>query len=129
MSTITPFGNIWTSTVLKRSRDGGLRVGEMEKDALIAHGLSKFIKEKLLDNSDAYTTYVCDECGLFAQRFRRKENKTYSTDEDIYYCPSCKNHNEISKIRIPYAFKLFLHELMAMSIAPRIRCVKNIYNR
>ena len=111
-----------------RSRDGGLRLGEMERDALLAHGLAKFIKEKLLDNSDAYTTYICDKCGLFAQRFDKKENKSYASDNDIYYCPACKNHNDISKIKIPYAFKLFLHELMAMCIAPRIRCVKTIYN-
>jgi DNA-directed RNA polymerase beta subunit/intein/homing endonuclease len=111
-----------------RARDGGLRLGEMERDALLAHGLAKFIKEKLLDNSDAYTTYVCDKCGLFARRFDRKENKIYSTDGDVYYCPSCKNYNDISKIKIPYAFKLFAHEMMAMCIAPRIRCKNNVYN-
>lgn len=111
-----------------RARDGGLKLGEMERDALLAHGLAKFIKEKLLDNSDAYTTYVCDKCGLFAQRYERKENKAFATDNDIYHCPACKNHTDISKIRIPYAFKLFVHEMMAMCIAPRIRCNKTIYN-
>jgi DNA-directed RNA polymerase II subunit RPB2 len=110
-----------------RSRDGGLRIGEMERDALIAHGLSKLLKEKLLDNSDAYITYVCDKCGLFAQRFERPDNKAYAQKNDTYYCAGCKNINEISKIRIPYAFKLFLQELMALTIAPRIKCKKNNY--
>jgi DNA-directed RNA polymerase beta subunit len=100
----------------------------MERDALLAHGLSKFIKEKLMDNSDPYTVWVCGTCGLFAQRFDRKENKSYAQDDDIYYCPSCNNHNDIYKLRIPYAFKLFLHEMTAMCIAPRIRCHKDIYN-
>ncbi len=99
-----------------------------ERDALIAHGLSKFLKEKLLDNSDAYVVYVCDMCGLFAQRFERPENKSYPADSDTYYCPACKNINEISKVRIPYAFKLFLQELMALNIAPRIRTKKEKYN-
>jgi DNA-directed RNA polymerase II subunit RPB2 len=108
-----------------RARDGGLRLGEMEKDCLITHGLSKFLKEKLLDNSDAYITYVCDKCGLFAQRFERPENKAYATEEDTYYCPSCENSYAISKVRIPYAFKLFLQELMALNIASRIRCKQN----
>ena len=99
----------------------------MERDALIAHGLSKFLKEKLLDNSDAYITYVCNKCGLFAQRFERPENKSYTTDEDTYYCPACENSYEISKVRIPYAFKLFLQELMALNIAPRIRCKNQTY--
>jgi len=103
-----------------RARDGGLRLGEMERDALCAHGLSKFIKEKFLDNSDIYETYVCDLCGLFAQRLQRNDN------EDIYFCKSCQNYTEISKIVIPYAFKLFLQELMALNIAPRIRTEKFI---
>ena len=100
----------------------------MERDALLAHGLAKFIKEKLMDNSDPYVVWVCDNCGLFAQRFGRKENKTTSEPDDIYYCKACDNHTGISKIKIPYAFKLFLHEMMAMCIAPRIRCIKTIYN-
>ena len=105
-----------------RSRDGGLRLGEMERDSLIAHGLSLFIKEKLMDNSDVYTTYVCDHCGLFAQRFMKKDDKAYATDSDIYYCKACNNFNDISKIKIPYAFKLFLQEITSMCIAPRLRC-------
>ena len=55
----------------RRSRDGGLRLGEMERDALIAHGISKFLHEKMMYNSDAYATYICDQCGLFAQRAPR----------------------------------------------------------
>lgn len=110
-----------------RARDGGLRVGTMERDALIAHGLSKLLKEKLLDNSDAYMVYVCDKCGLFAQRFERPENKPYPREDDTYYCPACQNFNDISKVRIPYAFKLFIHELMSLNIVSRIRCKKDAY--
>ncbi len=105
----------------RRSRDGGLRLGEMERDALIAHGLSKFLNEKMMYNSDAYATYVCDICGLFAERAPRKENKTEPSPSDVYYCPNCNNVNKITKIMIPYAFKLLLQELMAMAVAPRIR--------
>lgn len=111
-----------------RSRDGGLRLGEMERDALLAHGLAKFIKEKLLDNADAYTTYVCGKCGLFAQRAVRKNSKTYATNNDTYFCKSCDNYNEIYRIKIPYAFKLMLQEVTSLCIAPRIRCVKTLYN-
>ena len=110
-----------------RAREGGLRVGEMERDAMIAHGISKFLKEKLLDNSDAYVTSVCESCGLFAQRFEKRENKTYTTEEDSFYCPACKNIYNIKKVRIPYAFKLFIHELMALNIAPRIKCKPQNY--
>jgi DNA-directed RNA polymerase II subunit RPB2 len=111
-----------------RARDGGLRIGEMERDALITHGMSKFLKEKLLDNSDAYITYICDECGLFAQRCDNPRNESYQQDSDTYHCPACENFNNISKIKIPYAFKLLVQELMALHIAPRIRCAKEMYN-
>ncbi len=93
----------------------------MERDAIIAHGMSKFLKERLLDVSDAYSTYVCDECGLFAQRMIKKENKSVPQDTDVYICVACKNKTRISKIIIPYAFKLLIQELMAINIAPRIR--------
>ncbi len=104
-----------------RSREGGLRLGEMERDSLLAHGVSRFLKEKLLDTSDAYSTYICDLCGLFAQRLFKKDNQSHSSANDLHYCAACKNYTKISKVMIPYAFKLVLQEMMAMNIAPRIR--------
>jgi len=104
-----------------RIRDGGLRLGEMERDALIGHGIAKFLHEKTMYDSDAYATYICDICGLFAQRAIRKNIKKEPSPQDIYYCTYCNNSNYISKIMIPYAFKLLMQELMAMNIAPRIR--------
>lgn len=111
-----------------RSRDGGLRVGEMERDAITAHGLARLLKEKLMDNSDAYSTYVCGKCGLFAQRANRRNNKKYPQDTDIYFCQQCNNYNDIHKVMIPYAFKLMLQELMSMCIAPRIRIEKPVFD-
>ena len=70
--------------------------------------------------------FVCDKCGLFAQRFERPENKSYPSNNDTYYCPACKNYNDISKVCIPYSFKLFIQELMALGIASRIRCQKDL---
>lgn len=104
-----------------RSRDGGLRLGEMERDAIIAHGMSKFLKEKMVDSSDAYKTYVCNKCGLFAQRLMKTGSKSVISPDDIYFCSACNNYTEISQICIPYAFKLLIQELMSMSIAPRIK--------
>lgn len=99
----------------------------MERDCCIAHSMTRFLKERMLDTADAYITHVCGECGLFAQRTIRKDNKAYTTHQDIYMCPSCNNKTNISKIRIPYAFKLLIQEMMAMNIAPRIRTKKNSY--
>jgi len=90
--------------------------------------MAKFLKERMLETADAYTTYVCDDCGLFAQRMKRTDNKPYPTKDDIYICPACDNKTRVSKIMIPYAFKLLCQELLAMDIAPRIRVKVNKYN-
>ena len=98
-----------------------MRLGEMERDAIVAHGMALYLKEKTMDTADAYSTFVCDECGLFAERMKRKGSKPQASNRDIYFCPGCKNKTRISKIMIPYAFKLLIQEMMAMCIAPRIR--------
>ena len=92
-----------------------------ERDAVVAHGMALYLKEKMLDTADPYGTFVCDECGLFAERMKRKGSKPQASNRDIYFCPGCKNKTRISKIMIPYAFKLLLQEMMSMCIAPRIR--------
>jgi DNA-directed RNA polymerase II subunit RPB2 len=103
-----------------RSKGGGGRLGEMERDALIAHGNSYFLKERLVDMSDIYTTHVCDICGLFAQRTNKKNNQIKPTKNDSFECNICRNKNKISQIKIPYSAKLLFQELTSMNIAPRI---------
>ena len=100
-----------------RSRDGGLRNGEMERDALLAHGMAAFQKERMVDNSDIYTAHVCDLCGLLAHKV---------PDTKYYICRSCQNSTKVSTIVIPYAFKLFMQELRSISILGRIRTAKSI---
>ncbi len=84
-----------------RSRDGGLRFGEMERDCMIAHGVSRFLKERLFDQSDPYTVNICNTCGNF------------SANED--QCKIC-NADIIKKVNMPYAAKLLFQELNTMGI-------------
>jgi DNA-directed RNA polymerase II subunit RPB2 len=109
-----------------RSKDGGLRLGEMERDALIAHGTAKFLKERTMECSDAYTTFVCGICGMFARREDSRHNEPTPSSQDIYYCPVCDNHNDIHAISLPYACKLLFQEMIAMIVAPRIVVQKHI---
>ncbi|CAI4776126.1 AMP_1a_G0051030.mRNA.1.CDS.1 [Saccharomyces cerevisiae] len=89
-----------------RSRDGGLRLGEMERDCVIAYGASQLLLERLMISSDAFEVDVCDKCGLMG----------YSG-----WCTTCKSAENIIKMTIPYAAKLLFQELLSMNIAPRLR--------
>ena len=89
-----------------RSRDGGLRTGEMERDSLIAHGGSLFIKETFFDMSDEYHVNVCRDCGVILSK------KTG--------CRLCGRENMNVRLNIPYCTKLLFQELMAMGVSVRI---------
>jgi len=94
-----------------RSRDGGLRVGEMERDCMISHGIASFTKERLMDVSDPFCTGFCKSCGSLA---------VVNENEKIYHCGVCKSRTSFEMKTIPYAVKLWSQELEAMHIVPRM---------
>lgn len=118
--TTGPMTTLTRQPVDGRARGGGGRVGEMERDCMIAHGTSRYLKEKMLDASDIYETHVCENCGMFAERQKRKSNRFVESPDDIFYCKVCQNRSHIAKITIPYAFKLLVQELQSMSCNMKI---------
>jgi DNA-directed RNA polymerase II subunit RPB2 len=94
-----------------RSRDGGLRVGEMERDCMLSHGAASFTKERLMDVSDPFTTGFCKTCGTLA---------VVNTKDKIFHCGICDGTTAFEEKTIPYAVKLWAQELEAMHIVPRL---------
>jgi hypothetical protein len=93
-----------------RSNEGGLRIGEMERDVLLSYGFSQFSKESVMERSDKYTWAVCKCCG---------RTSSYNPVQSIYECHGCKSQ-DIALIQTPFAYKLLTHELEAMGVSPRL---------
>jgi hypothetical protein len=94
-----------------RARDGGLRFGEMERDCMIAHGAAEFLKERMLEASDNFQSFVCRGCGLIG---------IVNPGRGVYQCTACPSTTGFSQVRMPYAYKLFLQELESMNISSRL---------
>lgn len=96
-----------------RSKMGGLRLGEMERDSILAHGVSSFLKEKMIDTADNYRVFICKECGLLCEA---------NPHRNVYKCKYCKKSTDIAQVRIPYSFKLLSQELLTMSLKMGFTC-------
>ena len=82
-----------------KANKGGLRIGEMERDSIIGHGISHFLNESMMERSDAFKVQVDTKTGLISYD-DKTEDKTM--------------------VKIPYCMKLLLQELESISIAPRL---------
>jgi DNA-directed RNA polymerase II subunit RPB2 len=108
---IGPMVNLTRQPAEGRSRDGGLRFGEMERDCMVSHGASRFTKGRIYDASDAFHVHVCKSCGMIA---------AYNDEKQIHHCKTCDNRSRFDYVELPYACKLLFQELITMNIAPRI---------
>jgi len=124
-------------TVQGRANDGGLRVGEMERDAVISHGAAAFLSESFLVRGDEYYMAVCNKTGMIA---------IYNPAQNIFLSPGAdgpvKFHTTMdgkmtlemvsqygrsfSILRIPYSLKLLIQELQVMNIQMRIITNENV---
>jgi DNA-directed RNA polymerase II subunit RPB2 len=111
---IGPMVNLTRQPAEGRSRDGGFRIGEMERDVMLAHGISRFCRERLYDVSDKYSVHICKKCGLIAQY--NDSGKGFTTHK----CSVCENSTDFAYVEVPYAFKLLAQELQTINCVPRM---------
>jgi DNA-directed RNA polymerase II subunit RPB2 len=124
-------------TVHGRANDGGLRIGEMERDGLISHGITNFLQESMMVRGDDYYMAVCNKTGTIA---------VYNESKNIFLSPMAdgplefkgnldgtmniqnisKYGREFSIVRVPYTFKLLMQELQTMNIQMRIITEDNV---
>ena len=124
-------------TVQGRANDGGLRIGEMERDGVIAHGMTAFLNESMIERGDKYFMAICNKTGCIS---------VYNESKNIFLSPQCdgplkfnttvEGNLEVDKVskygrscsivRVPYDFKLLMQELMVMNVQMRIITEENI---
>ena len=132
-----PRSNLTRQTVGGRANDGGLRIGEMDRDCLIAHGMSGFINESMMIRGDEFFMAVCNHSGCIAV-YNETKNIFLSPQMDgplkfvgdleneAHIVPISKYGRNFSIVRVPYAFKLLMQELKTMNIQMRIITEDNV---
>jgi len=118
-----------------RANDGGLRIGEMERDGLIAHGLSSFLEDSMMKRGDEYKLAICNQSGTIAIYNKVMDNFyspmvdgpiTFDLENSTTPSLITKYGKDFSIVRIPYSFKLLIQELTAMNVQMRLITADNI---
>jgi hypothetical protein len=120
-----------------RAADGGLRIGEMERDATISHGISHFLQESFMERSDDYQLVICNKTGMIAiyNEAQKLFLSPYADGPIQFNIPtpdniSVKNISKFGKsfsvVKVPYSLKLLMHELQSMGISMKIITEDNI---
>jgi hypothetical protein len=122
-----------------RANDGGLRVGEMERDSIISHGTSRFLQESMMKRGDQYYLAICNTTGMIA---------VYNESQDLFISPMAdgpikyagnmtelksaqvvnvtRHGRSFSVVHIPYSLKLLIQELLILNVQMRIITDANI---
>jgi DNA-directed RNA polymerase II subunit RPB2 len=122
-----------------RANDGGLRVGEMERDSVISHGISRFLQESMMKRGDQYYLAICNTTGMIA---------VYNESQDLFISPLAdgpikyagnmselksaqvinvtRHGRSFSVVHIPYSLKLLIQELQVLNVQMRIITDANI---
>uniref|UniRef100_A0A8D1KGD8 DNA-directed RNA polymerase n=1 Tax=Sus scrofa TaxID=9823 RepID=A0A8D1KGD8_PIG len=107
-----------------RNVQGGIRFGEMERDALLAHGTSFLLHDRLFNCSDRSVAHVCVKCGSLLSPLLEKPPPSWSAMRNRKYsCSLCNRSDTIDTVSVPYVFRYFVAELAAMNIKVKLDIV------
>uniref|UniRef100_A0A8C6CKJ1 DNA-directed RNA polymerase n=1 Tax=Moschus moschiferus TaxID=68415 RepID=A0A8C6CKJ1_MOSMO len=107
-----------------RNVQGGIRFGEMERDALLAHGTSFLLHDRLFNCSDRSVAHVCVKCGSLLSPLLEKPPPSWSALRNRKYnCALCNRSDTIDTVSVPYVFRYFVAELAAMNIKVKLDIV------
>lgn len=98
-----------------RKMAGGIRFGEMERDALVAHGCAILVQDRLLLSSDVTQAYVCETCGSLLSVTKFTEG-SFTTVRRYWKCLQCDSKENITLVEIPFVYKYLVSELASMNI-------------
>ncbi|XP_031556701.1 DNA-directed RNA polymerase I subunit RPA2-like [Actinia tenebrosa] len=116
--TTGPIDILTHQPVQGRKKQGGIRFGEMERDALLAHGTSFLLQDRLMNCSDRTVGHVCSKCGSLLSSVLEKPTHTAGAAQGDrkWYCKSCNSSDNIQILAFPYVFRYLVAELAAMNI-------------
>eukprot|EP00794_Sanderia_malayensis_P003438 gene3438-3933_t len=118
--TTGPIDQLTHQPVGGRKRQGGIRFGEMERDALIAHGSALLLHDRLMNCSDQTTAHICTKCGNLLSPILDKPADDLAAvslhEQRRWHCLQCESTKHIQEITIPYVFRYLVAELAAMNI-------------
>ncbi|EDV29396.1 uncharacterized protein TRIADDRAFT_51662 [Trichoplax adhaerens] len=118
--TTGPIDSLTRQPVQGRKRAGGVRFGEMERDALISHGTSFLLQDRLLNCSDKSVAHVCKKCGsvlgITTDVNKNEADIFREFSRKVYRCTTCDSTQEVTKMYLPYVYLYLVTEFAALNI-------------
>ncbi|XP_059177244.1 DNA-directed RNA polymerase I subunit RPA2-like [Physella acuta] len=127
--TTGPVDQVTQQPVKGRKRAGGIRFGEMERDALIAHGTSFLLHDRLFNCSDKSKAYLCRRCmTLLSPLLVEKAEETRSRTKFCHQvvCQHCQRRDTIQPVSVPYVFRYLLAEMASVGVKVNLQVKPNI---
>ncbi len=124
-------------TVQGRANNGGLRIGEMDRDAIVSHGMAGFLTESMMVRGDEFFMAICNKTGTIAIYNASRDlflspmadgpvKFVGNLEDELSIVPISRFGREFSIVRVPFAFKLLYQELQAMNVQMRIITADNV---